>query len=80
MDLTYYNTLTIKGAFSAGEGFELCVWDNANTEPSYTNHIATANLTETGATLDVSNLSGKCAVGITNVYTNIMKITEMVLE
>ncbi len=80
MDLTNYRTMTVSGKLQGTEGFELCAWANTNGDPTYQNHIASANLTATGATLDVSELSGMCKIGITNVYTNMIQITEMYLE
>lgn len=80
IDLTPYKTLTIDGTFRVDDGFELCVWEKANSEPDWEDHIATANLTTTGAALDVSGLSGLYSVGIANVYTHTMKIENLWLK
>ena len=77
IDLTRYRTLSIDGTFTTGTGWELCVWDKATSAPDYQNHVATADLTATGAVLDVSGLTGEYSVGITNVYTNETLIVNM---
>lgn len=77
IDLTPYTTLSIGGTFRQATGFELCVWDKNISSPTYENHIATADLTETGAALDVSALKGVYSIGITTVYTHVMKIVNM---
>lgn len=80
IDLTLYKTFSVKGTFSVLTGFELCVWDKATSEPNYQNHVATADLTKTGAVIDVSGLTGEYFVGITNVYNNTEQIVNMWLE
>lgn len=80
IDLTPYKTFSVAGTFRVDNGFELCVWDKATSAPDYKNHIATTNLTETGAVLDVSGLRGVHSIGITNVYTHQQKIVNMWLE
>lgn len=80
IDLTHYRTLSITGTLLTGTGWELCAWTNETSGPNYKNHVATADLTTTGAVLDVSGLTGLHSVGITNVYTKTAEIVNMWLE
>lgn len=80
INLSAYKTLVIEGTFRVDSGFELCVWNNASSSPTYENHVATVDLTETGARLDVSGLQGEYAVGIATVYTHKQKIVNMYLK
>lgn len=77
MDITNYNMLRINGTFTSSSEFQLCVWDNSVTSPTYQNYAAKVNLATAGAALDISGLTGLYSVGITNVYTNANKITDM---
>ena len=80
VNLRGYTALRIEGTFRTGTGYELCVWDKATAAPDYNNHTSTVNLTESGATLNVSELNGIYSIGITNSSTYAMKIVNMWLE
>lgn len=82
VDLTGKSSLTIEGTFSFSsyaDWYNLCAWTKIGTY-TLSNRVAYTKMTTTGATLDVSKLSGTHYVGfttrgsatqyITNLYMN----------
>lgn len=74
IDMTYFRTLSLTGSCYAGDGFQLKVLTTGGTV------VASAALTATGATIDISTLSGVHNVAYCHVYTNVSKLTELVLR
>ena len=85
VDVTDATRLVVEGEFvsdssNSGEGkTTLAAWSNIGTYVS-SNMVALVVLTSTGASLDVSGLTGTMYVGITSVYTNEQKIVNLYLE
>ena len=84
IDLTDATKLTVTGTFAivdtaADNAFNLAVWSSLGNYIRI-NMVASTPLTESGAELNVSSLTGKYIVGITMATDNIQKITNMRLE
>lgn len=84
IDLTDATKLTVEGTFTivdtaADNAFNLAVWSSLG-EYIRTNIVASTALTDTGAELNVSTLTGKYFVGITMATDNTQKITNMRLD
>ena len=80
--MTKADKLKIEGVFDLNDHetfHNLCVWSKIGT---YTTSYRTKykQLSKTGATLDVSSLSGKYYVGITTRNTATQKITNFWME
>lgn len=84
IDLTGYNTITLTGTFShysdqQFDKFALAVW-LGSVAPAYNNATAAVSYAKkTTVSLDISNLIGKCKVGLTSNNTFSQKITSLVL-
>lgn len=78
MDLSDYDTLTIEGSFSSG-GMTLCVWSDVPKGSGSENRVAQESVASTGATLDVSALTGSYYIGVIAVYYAPNKITNLYL-
>ncbi|MGN0976656.1 MAG: hypothetical protein ACI4PH_01260 [Faecousia sp.] len=72
------NTLKIEGTFVPGTGINLAIWTSIGTYIT-SNMVASAALTETGASIDIGSLdrSWSYLVGITSVYTHKQKIKNL---
>ena len=84
-DLTGYNTVKTDGVFyPSSEGTNnytnLCVWPTGTSNPIWSNAVAKTALTTSGATLDVSSLSGSYYVGLSSTYTYSQKISNLYIE
>lgn len=84
VDLTNANTLTIEGDFSGinssyRSDYMFMVWTEIGTYIP-TNRVAFTQLTNTGATLDVSSLTGKHYVGFSVRHTGSEKVTNLWME
>ena len=84
-DLTGYNTVKVDGVFQLSyEGTKnytnLCVWPTGTSNPIWSNAVAKTALTTSGATLDVSSLSGSYYVGLTSTYTFEQKILNLYID
>lgn len=84
-DLTGYNTVKTDGVFQpSNEGTNnytnLCVWPTGTSNPIWSNAVAKTALTTSGATLDVSSLSGSYYVGLSSTYTYSQKILNLYIE
>lgn len=71
-------TVKVEGTLSSGDAqyMLLAVWSTIDQNYIGKNIIASTALTSTGATLDVSSLSGEVYVGVTTVYTGEHQITQ----
>ena len=78
-DLTGKKSITIEGTFPVNANSLLAVWSSAGAYVT-ANMVASVQLSATGATLNIPELSGKMLVGITTVYTNEWKIVNMYLK
>ncbi len=79
IDLTAFKELTISGTFKLySNQTNLVVWSDVGTYIT-DNIVKSVSLTETGATLDVSELSGTYVVGISMAGTYTQTITNFVL-
>lgn len=81
IDLSRYDTLTIEGTFTfnGSDPYMLVVWSELGTY--YTDNVVlSTDLGSTGATLDVSDLSGEYVVGITSAGTNLQTIRNLWLS
>lgn len=76
IDLSDYATLTIEGVFTRNstDPYKLAVWSEVGTNIE-NNMVISGELTATGVTLNVSELSGEYAIGITTAgrYTQIIR-------
>jgi hypothetical protein len=84
VDLTNAKTLTIEGDFSGinssyRDDYNFAVWTEIGTYIP-TNRVANTLLTDTGATLDVSSLTGKHYVGFTVRHAGREKVTNLWME
>ena len=80
MSTTQATRLVVEGNFVTGEGSTLlAVWSKIGPYVS-SNMVASVWLTSTGASLDVSGLTGPMYVGITSAYTHEQKIVNLYLE
>lgn len=77
-DLTSHKVMKIEGSFSLKSTAKLCVWELSKV-PNYDNAAASANLTRTGASLDISNFNGEYYIGFTGEYTDPHTVTNWVL-
>lgn len=85
VDLIGYNTVKIDGVFQPSrEGTNnytnLCVWPTGTSNPIWSNAITKTALTTSGATLDVSSLSGSYYVGLSSTYIYSQKILNLYIE
>lgn len=85
VDLTGYNALKTEGVFQlsndgANNYTNLCVWPVGTSNPIWSNAVAKVALTTSGATLDVSSLTGTYYVGLSSTYTLSQKIKHMYIE
>ena len=80
-NLTDKTTLKITGTFKLATGGHLrfMVWNQkpGNGESAFSNVVSYANLTTTGASIDVSGISGNVYVGVLFAYTYEQKITNL---
>lgn len=83
VDLTDASTLTIEGEFNMSSDYPnyyaLSVWSAIGTYVT-TNRVANAKLSSTGATLDVSSLTGQYYVGFTVRNSGSEKVTNLWIE
>ncbi len=83
VDLTGISVISLSGEFDVSSTeSDLCVfavWSSLGTYLA-DNRVATTKLTATGATLDVSGLSGEYIVGLTSIYTHENKIVELLAK
>ena len=82
MNITPATRLVVKGNFHTSSKAVLAVWNKIGSYVS-DNMVASALLTSTGASLDVSGLTGLTGpmyVGITSLYTYEQKIVNLYLE
>lgn len=77
-NLSGKTTVKVEGTLAAGDAQYslLAVWSSIDENYIGKNIIASTALSSTGATLDVSTLSGEVYVGVTTVYTGEHKITQ----
>lgn len=80
-NLTDKTTLQITGTFKLATGGHLrfMVWNQkpGNDDSAFSNVVSYANLTTTGASIDVSGISGNVYVGVLFAYTYEQKITNL---
>ena len=80
-NLTDKTTLQITGTFKLATGGHLrfMVWNQkpGNDDSAFNNVVSYANLTTTGASIDVSGISGNVYVGVLFAYTYEQKITNL---
>lgn len=79
MNITPATRLVVEGSFTTGSEIVLAVWSKIGSYVS-DNMVASVLLSSTGASLDVSGLTGLMYVGITSTYTNEQKIVNLYLE
>lgn len=84
VDLTNANTLTIEGDFSGinssyRDDYNFTVWTEIG-QYIPTNRVAYTDLTDTGAALDVSSLTGKHYVGFSVRHAGSEKVTNLWME
>ena len=84
-DLTGYNTVKTDGVFQpSNDGTNnftnLCVWPTGTSNPIWSNTVAKTALTTSGATLDISSMSGSYYVGLSSTYTFTQKILNLYIE
>ena len=82
VDLSAWNKIVVAGTFNLADyavAYTLAAWDSDVSDPTYSNSTATEKLTTTGATLDVSGLSGKYSVGITTLGKRQQTIVDLYL-
>lgn len=85
VDLTGYNTVKVDGVFQpSNDGTNnftnLCVWPTGTSNPIWSNTVAKTALTTSGATLDISSLSGSYYVGLSSTYTYEQKILNLYID
>lgn len=83
IDLTAWNNIVLTGSFNvgaSGSGLILAVWEIDVDEVIYSSAVSYEVITDGGATLDVSSLSGKYKVGICTVGISKHTIYDLYLK
>lgn len=73
-DLTNVKEIVVDGTLHTGTHHKLVAWSNIDGTYMTSNIAASVDLTETGASLDVSSLSGSYYIGVTSEYNHEHKI------